>query len=215
MRTTLSRLAIGAVIASSMTLQAQARQDAPPADLNAIYKCAQETDEAKRLACFDAATRDIKAAEDSGELVTVTRKDVEEEQKNSFGFATNAFSTVRDIFISGSNSDDLVDPVVTETETTTAVAKAAPKSSRNSGATFEAIDEISIPILKTEEFGYNRNRFYLANGQIWDQADSGRFRIPSERNGERNIAEIRRGALGSFLMQINGEGKAMTVKRRR
>ena len=215
MQTTLSRLATGVFIASTLTLTAQARQETPPTDLNAIYKCAQETDEAKRLACFDAATRDIKAAEDSGDLVTVTRKDVEEEQQSNFGFATNAFSSVRDLFIGGSDSDDLVDPVVTEPEVTETAEARTPNPNRSGGASFEAIDEITIPILKTEEFGYNRNRFFLANGQIWDQADSGRFRIPKEQNGERNVAEIRRGALGSFLMQINGSGKAITVKRRR
>lgn len=221
MQTILSRLATGIIIASSLTLTAEARQDSSPTRLDAIYKCAQETDEAKRLACFDAATQDIKAAEDSGELVTVTREDVEKEQRNSFGFATNAFSTVRDIFIGGSDDDGAIESEGTiETASsgsgaTESASASASATGRRPVASFEALDEISVPILKTEEFGYNRNRFYLANGQIWDQADSGRFRIPREEGGERNTAEIRKGALGSFLMQINGEGKAITVKRRR
>lgn len=211
MRTSLTAFLSGAALVAIFALPAHARQDTPPQGLDAVYKCAQETDEAKRLACFDAATRDLKTAEDSGELVTVTREDVEQEKRNSFGFATSTLSTIGNLFSGRSSDSD------TESATEEAVVETAshPEREKSAPAPVLDLDQLSNPILKTEEFGYERTRFYLANGQVWDQLDRGYFRVPKERNGVSNIAEIRRGALGSYMLQVNGSGKTIAVRRRR
>ena len=223
MTKTLCKAAASLIIFTALTPLAHGQDSTQSSGLDAVYKCAQESDEAKRLACFDAATQQLKTAEDSGELVTVTREDVEEEKRNSFGFATSTLSTFRNLFGSGEGKNDLTDDVIEEVKDTTTEVVEVPSSSTstasakesNPSPVLEDINQISVPLLKAEIFGYEKTRFFLANGQVWDQLDRGRFRVPKERNGEQNNVEIRRGALGSYLLQVNGSGKSIAVRRRR
>jgi len=72
---------------------------------------------------------------------------------------------------------------------------------------------VSMEIVRTRTVGYNTMLFYMANGQVWRQSDSVRIRLPG---GDGPMtAEIRRAALDSYLMRINGEGRAIRVRRER
>jgi hypothetical protein len=51
-----------------------------------VYACAAVNTDAERLACYDAAVGRLKAAEDAGEVTTITRADVEKVKRESFGF---------------------------------------------------------------------------------------------------------------------------------
>ena len=51
------------------------------------YACADIETDAERLACYDGAVGRLKAAEESGELATVSREEVETVRKESFGFS--------------------------------------------------------------------------------------------------------------------------------
>lgn len=63
-----------------------------PATTDAVYACAEEADDLARLACYDAAVGRLQAAEEAGEIATITREDVEEAEKDSFGLAIPSFS---------------------------------------------------------------------------------------------------------------------------
>ena len=147
----------------------------------------------------------------------MTREDVEQERRNSFGFATSTFSSVRNLFSGGSadageetgSNDDVTQLAQTPSSGT------APTPRRSVSNPIEDLEILSASLVKTEEFGYQRTRFFLSNGQVWDQQEAGRFRVPRTSGGEQNTAEIRRGALGSYILQVNGEGKSIPVKRRR
>lgn len=52
-----------------------------------VYACAGISTDAERLACYDAAVGRLKAAEDSGEVTTITRSEVEQVKRDSFGFS--------------------------------------------------------------------------------------------------------------------------------
>lgn len=52
-----------------------------------VYACAAIGDDAERLACYDSAVGRLKQAEATGEIRTVTRQDVEEVQRDSFGLS--------------------------------------------------------------------------------------------------------------------------------
>ena len=64
-----------------------AAQDAPMASTKEVYACSDIADNDERLACYDAAVGRLKSAEEAGEVVTVTRDEVEKVQKDSFGFS--------------------------------------------------------------------------------------------------------------------------------
>lgn len=63
-------------------------QDAPatPAALEAVYACASETDLSRRLACYDSAVANLRGAQTSGDVVAIDRGNVEQMQRDSFGF---------------------------------------------------------------------------------------------------------------------------------
>ena len=52
-----------------------------------VYACAGIGTDAERLACYDAAVGRLKAAEDAGEVTTITRSEVEKVKRESFGFS--------------------------------------------------------------------------------------------------------------------------------
>lgn len=74
-----SCLAVVAIMAAPVLAEA--------ATTDAVYACAGIATDAERLACYDGAVGRLKAAEDSGELATVSREEVEQVRKESFGFA--------------------------------------------------------------------------------------------------------------------------------
>ena len=60
---------------------------AQEASTSDVYACAAQSDDTARLACYDAAVGRLKAAEDAGEVTTISRSDVEKVRRDSFGFS--------------------------------------------------------------------------------------------------------------------------------
>jgi hypothetical protein len=60
------------------------------ASTSAIYACAEKTDDAARLACYDSAVGRLKMAEEAGEVTTISRAEVEEVRRDSFGFSISS-----------------------------------------------------------------------------------------------------------------------------
>lgn len=52
-----------------------------------VYACKDMPGDTERLACYDAAVGRLKAAEEAGEVTTVSRKEVEQVKRDSFGFS--------------------------------------------------------------------------------------------------------------------------------
>ncbi len=58
-----------------------------PVSTGDVYACAEIESNEERLACYDTAVGRLKAAEEAGEVATVTREEVEQVKKDSFGFS--------------------------------------------------------------------------------------------------------------------------------
>jgi hypothetical protein len=202
-------------LSSSNLAAAQSADEANKTTLDSVFECAAIEAEMDRLACYDTAVGRLKTANDSGDLVTITRQQVEDVEKDAFGFSLSSlprlFSRAQSQ-ITGGETDDLTDPVNSGQEAGQAVDKK--KQIQKEEETYR-VNTIEQPLRRVVEFSYEKNRFYLENGQVWDQTSSEKLRIPRERDGKRNFVEIRRGALGSFLLRVNGTGKAVPVERRR
>lgn len=78
-------LASGAVL--GMIGPASAQDSGSSASTTSVYACIDVADDLERLACYDAAVGRLKAAEETGDVVTVTREQVEEVKRDSFGFS--------------------------------------------------------------------------------------------------------------------------------
>ncbi|WP_291842144.1 hypothetical protein [Maricaulis sp.] len=240
-----------------------------------ILACRGIADISARLACFDSAATELATARSTGDLLTVSREDVEAVEGDSFGFAMPSLPRLRlpslAAFGGAGSQHDALAPIpgdaaapapapaaapaaaparapstpdepavrptpaplqapiqtpvqapvqapparVASAEPAPASASVAPSEEPGGVAILERADDgdvfrVSMEIERMRTVGYNTVIFEMANGQVWRQADSGRVRLP---RGDGHVAEIRRAALDSYLLRINGEGRAIRVRR--
>lgn len=70
-------------------------------------------------------------------------------------------------------------------------------------------DRVSLTVTAMKESGDGKVRFTMENGQVWKQVDTTPVRFSGKGPW---TAEIRKAALGSFLLTLNG-GRAVRVER--
>jgi hypothetical protein len=237
-----SRLAIIAVLAGAVSPVALAQANDP---VDGILSCRSIEEIEARLTCFDAAAATLATARESGDVLTVTREDVEAVERDSFGFSLPSLPRFRlpqfaqrsaERTAAARTHDALEGVASSATEEDTQIASAdesAPEHSSTPAAPTApaetSLPEHSVQILERNEdgdvervvmniertrvVGYNTTIFYMENGQVWRQIDSDRVRMP--RNTDNLTAEVRRGAMGSYLLRIDGAGRAIRVRRER
>lgn len=203
----------------ALNAPASAQSAGQPDELEAIYACKSISDSLERLACYDNSVGRFEAAQKSGEVVAVSKTAIEKVKRDAFGFNIPSLPGLSTLFggnrkdsKSAAKSNDLTDPVKEAAVTSTPNRAAKPPATQ---ALPDARDmkEVTLDIRKMTEFGYKKTRFFMTNGQVWEQLDTTRLRIPKKRNGEPLKANISKAALGSFVLQINGKGSDIRVKR--
>ncbi|MEM7730835.1 MAG: hypothetical protein AAF311_16505, partial [Pseudomonadota bacterium] len=97
--------ALAALCLSAATASAQTPPDdaVPESALAGLYACAETVDDTERLACFDAVAASLKQTESDGDLVAVSREEIERVERDAFGF--NLPSLPR-LFRSGPSSQE-------------------------------------------------------------------------------------------------------------
>lgn len=80
-------------------------EDPKPASTEALYKCATIEDDNDRLACYDGAVGRLKAAEDAGEVTTISRAEVETVQREAFGFSLPSLPRIAMPRLGGDNDN--------------------------------------------------------------------------------------------------------------
>jgi len=212
------------------TAIAQNISQKPGNEVEDIFACRSEANNLKRLACYDKAVGRFETAQEKGEIVTITKEQVENVEKDSFGFNLPSLPKLGNLFKrnesgrtrkSRETKNALTDPIMTGIEPNSSLEKIKEKQKEKSGneevsiATTKAtrINEVILIISRTKTIGYNKTRFFMENGQVWEQTDSRTVRIPKVRNNIANKAEIQKASLGSFLLRVNGSGRAIRVRR--
>ncbi len=117
-------------------------QETEPPSTSTVYACAEISADDERLACYDSAVGRLKTAEEAGEITTVSRKDVEEVQRESFGFSIPSLPRL-----------------------------ALPKLGSSDDADSE-ISEVTFTATKIDKDPYGKLIVTLENGQVWHQTDS-------------------------------------------
>ncbi len=69
---------------------------------------------------------------------------------------------------------------------------------------------VTSKLEKARQLRDRRYRFYLANGQVWEQKDSSRIYIP--KKGPITVT-IKKGSFGSYILKVNSKKRAVRVKR--
>ena len=157
--------------------------------LDSVYACSSIKEDAERLACFDAAVASAKKSESEGEFTTITRKEAESVQKETFGFSMPSLPKFT-LPTFGDNSDD--------------------KSVKTDKDGRIAELELTITSLKTDGFGKVIVEF--ENGQVWEQTDSSTVAFSKKRPPKTAI--VKRGLFDSYLIRLdnNSRFKAKRIK---
>jgi len=192
-----------------------AQSASQPDELQAIYSCKSISDPQERLACYDNSVGRFEAAEKSGAVVTVSKTAIEKVERDAFGFNIPSLPSLGGLFGGGSKK------TVKENDLTAPVKKASIPKEPSSSVSLPKISkpepsditDVNLTVRKTTEFGRGKTRFFMTNGQVWEQVGSIRGRIPKVKEGKTTTAEISKAALGSFFLRVNGKGGAIRVRR--
>jgi len=194
--------------AAAAPSQAQANNPLQP-----ILDCRMIENDAARLSCFDEAAAALGGGVETGSVVAVNREEIEAVERDSFGL--NLPSLPR-LSFSLFGSRDSVNDLAPRSEA--ASESASPRNEEYRVIERSDDGQIEVVVLNIENvsnFGYQKIRFTMTNGQIWETTDSVNLNIPRTRRGETLQAEIRTAAIGSYLLRINGRGRAVRVQRLR
>ncbi len=159
--------------------------DATPEALTQVYACAGIADGAARLACYDAAVGALRSADESGSFVSVDREQVQELERDAFGFSLPSLPR-----LFGRGDDE-----ATNDDETAADAM--------------GVDEVQMVVARISTRGDGRAVFVMENGQRWVLVQSERVRNLRAGDG----VTVRRASLGSFYLTPDDGGGGYRVRR--
>jgi len=186
--------------------------------LSSIYACSAITDDKQRLACFDQEVKTVQAAEAKGSIVAVDNAQVQTLQREAFGFNIPSLPKIRipTLVRLKVARDAQAKGDVKPTESASTQALVSKESSFNEQVLEKnkegEVTKVLFPIAKYKQRASGKFVFYLENGQVWAQTNPQEVRLP--RNPQGLKAEIKRAAMGTYLLRINGKGRAIRVQRR-
>jgi hypothetical protein len=115
-----------------------------PGQLAEVYRCADESDAAQRLACYDAAVGRLKQAEQSGDFRAVDREAVASVRREAFGFALPNLARILPFGRQGSVSEEIE----------------------------QVEDRQTFQVDRVIERANGFHAFVMTNGQVWAQVES-------------------------------------------
>ncbi|MBI1265064.1 MAG: hypothetical protein GC187_10065 [Alphaproteobacteria bacterium] len=182
--------------------------------LDPILACRQVEDAQARLACFDQAADALAQNVDTGSVVAVDSAEIEAVEREGFGLNMPSLPRLSSLFAwRGDTPDGRERPAQAEAMGPLASAEAAGDAQVIERREDGQIHMIELIIDRVSIHGYNTSRFHMTNGQVWEVTDAMRVDVPRRRDGEVLTAQIRRAGAGGFFLRINGEGRAMRVRR--
>ncbi|MBL8535902.1 MAG: hypothetical protein JNM59_00705 [Hyphomonadaceae bacterium] len=140
MRIVLTSLGFIAICTGAM---AQTPEQSPGV-LDQVYACASVTEEAARLACYDAAVGRLREAQSTGNLVAVDRQQAQELERDAFGFSLPSLGRL----FRGGDSENSARPVI------------------------EEVAEMELVIERVAMRRDGTATFTMTNGQVWTQIDN-------------------------------------------
>lgn len=117
-----------------------------------VYACADIEGDSERLACYDNAVGRLRTAEEAGEVVSVTRKEVETVQRESFGFSLPSLPKLTMPKFGGGDSDGELDSVTANVERITSGARGKVVVYLDDGAVWQQTDDKRVYVSKRQTF---------------------------------------------------------------
>lgn len=176
------RLITTLVLTVSFTASPAIAQQLPTSQsIENLQKCYEIQSDSERLTCYDLFAKTFQTNVEDGSVVVVDKEAIESQIEDDFGLNNNNSENLREALNIPSVDTEQKDD-----------------------------DAITVKITEAKKLSNRKYRFYLENGQVWEQTDSAYVYFP--KNNE-NIATIKSGALGSFKLRVNGKGRSIRVRR--
>lgn len=201
-----------------------------PVRLDPLLECREINDPQARLACFDREAAQL-AGDGAGRLVAVDVAEVEAVERDSFGLelpslprlSMSIFGAGEERGLEASGAERAPSSATERTQSPDA-PEATATASPSSAAYHEArvlarnddgqIDRIALTVEEIRVRGYDTVYVDMTNGQVWEVVGGRGVRRLEGRVRPGTEAVIRRGAVGSYLLQFEGRGPAYRVLRR-
>lgn len=162
--------------------QTSLAQDIPSSSvLETLKNCQSIQNDKSRLTCFDDAVSTLTGAVESKELLIIDKAVVEKSEEENFGKPANSQSPLK----------KLLGLDKTEAE--------------------QATSEVVISkIVKTEKTARKKIRFFLENGQVWEQSQPNDVYISKKKE---YTAYIKKATISGYKLRLNDKGALIRVKR--
>ncbi len=167
-----------------------------------LLACRAMTDPVEKSACYDAAVDEIQRVAQGGNVSIVTDVQIENLERDAFGFNLPSLPKLRLPTLAGVQKHSI------DANSVSAKGDGAGTvvSKDNKGEIVKITFDLERMVLRPN----GRARFILTNGQSWVQTDNSQIRVSQRR---AKFVEIKKGAIGSYLLRINGVRNAIRVKR--
>jgi hypothetical protein len=192
------RAAVLALLACSGPLPAIA---APAAQdiLEAEGRCAAQTDDHARLACYDALAPRVKdALAAPPAALPGNRQPTAEEERSWFGF------DLGNLF--GAAPDQQTTPAQFGSDR-------LPQAHAQEEVAATAVDSISAGVTDVAYTPFGKFIVFLDNGQVWRQIEGDSDHAVFQKPAKKNKVMIDRGMIGSYNLRINDSERTYKVTR--
>jgi hypothetical protein len=165
---------MSALVLATPGVTAQPAPMARTGVLQRLVDCRKLTEDAARLACYDAATAAMDQAEAKGDIVVVDREQARTVRRQGFGFNLPSLK----LFDRGEKQED--------------------------------VDQVSLKVEQASRDGSGKWTLRLEGGQTWRQIDTAE---PGRDPRPGSMVRIRKAALGSYLLTVDGSHGGIRVHR--
>ena len=196
--------AIGALTAPQL---ASAQSAAP---LSGFYACEALTTQDAQLSCFLAETAKLRAGDVSGDVLPAAPLPSASLAAPPAVSVGNLVAEKESLAVQQQSLAAEKEQLALEKTRLKVEQKRVAALEKNVEAKANPPKERTVAIVGTSKVGLaNYVRFTLENGEVWQQKESGRFRLGK---GSSNTLTIKRGALGSTRAKVNDKGRLIAVK---
>jgi hypothetical protein len=143
-------LAAGAVLITALSGAGEARAQQSMTDK--LYACIGMTDAQARLACYDAAVGELKQAQSQGDVAVVSRADVQQARKDSFGFSAPPQASVTAAITAPAAAEPEIDNVKVTITGATKRADGKYRFTLDNGQVWDQTDTVKLRLLPDAPF---------------------------------------------------------------
>ncbi|MGB6228970.1 MAG: hypothetical protein WBF53_02445 [Litorimonas sp.] len=176
---------------------------------NALSDCRALTDPGARLACYDGIAASAETSPAATSMPDADRGDAfglqEDKGRSVFGRIGSAIGLGgRD---EASEKDERVQTVEEFGRNRDAERQA------ETAAIISAENQVTYEVAHVTTFDYIKKRFFMSNGQVWEQTTGTDARIDEGPAPDGTTATIEDSGFGGFKMSLNGAKRRIKVRR--